>query len=85
LWLSPLLRTEIVLGTEARGSLLPGLTFLQVSYLLLEQNTELRYKDPQVKEMNDTSLIKRILTHTAQTQVAVTSDSNYPRLLQIAD
>jgi hypothetical protein len=39
----------------------------------------------KVKEMNETSLITKILTHTAQTKVAVTSDFNHPRLLQRAD
>jgi len=34
--------------------------------------------------MNNT-LLTKILTHTAQTQVAVTSGSNHPRLLQRAD
>ena len=34
--------------------------------------------------MEFNSLNLKLLTHTAQTQVAVTSDSNHPRLLQIA-
>ena len=35
--------------------------------------------------MEFNSLNLKLLTHTAQTQVAVTSVSNHPRLLQIAD
>lgn len=80
-----LLGPRLVFGTRPGVRYFLASTFLQVTHLELEQNTEHRYKDPQVKEMNDTSLTKRILTHTAQIKVAVTSGSNHPRLLQRAD